>query len=221
MTGGGHQGRVVGVVAGRPIGRRPPGCRDGSPAASAPRTSSARSTAATTRRGLDPLDRVDDGKDGDRTRPLPASTAATTRSKTAGGRQRARGVVDEHDLDVAPQRVEAGRDGLLAGRAAGHDRHEVAPITGRLERVGERVALAARGRDDRPPAPADRRRRGAGHDAGCCARRCRRTPWARRSQTCARSGGDDDDRDAGHGRRFAELRRRARPQSSWRGPRRG
>ena len=54
----------------------------------------------------------------------------------------------EHDLDIAPQRVEPGRHGRLPRVAAGDDRHEVASVAGRGERVGQRVALAARGRDD-------------------------------------------------------------------------
>ena len=66
-----------------------------------------------------------------------------------GGRgQRPRRVVDEHDLDIAPQRGEPARDRLLPGRAAGDDRHEVTAITGRCERVGQRVAFAPARRDD-------------------------------------------------------------------------
>ena len=106
----------------------------------------------------------------------------------------------EHDLDVAPQRVEARRDGLLPALAAGDDRDEVAAVAGGLERVGERVALAAGGRDDddlRGRAGEDARERMPQHRVLVDADERLRDP---RAQTRARSGCDDDDRDAGHRR---------------------
>ena len=115
-----------------------------------------------------------------------------------GRGERARGIVHEHDLDVAPERVHAGRDGRLAAPAAGDDRDEVAAIAGRGDRVGERVAFAAGGRDDdhlRGRAVEDARERMSQHRVLVDADERLRYP---RAQTRARASRDDDDRDAGH-----------------------
>ena len=178
VTGGRDEGGVVGVV---PVGDRVGGVQHVAPEAlrrlrrrrarrgrrrrRSARPSTRLMVSMTGRTGMAPS--------------APASIASTTRSNTTAGRQGARRVVHEHDLDVAPQGGEPARDGLLPRVTAGDDRHEVAPVAGRLERIGQRVALAARGRDDddlRERAVEARRR---AHDAGWCARRCRRTPSGR------------------------------------------
>ena len=79
---------------------------------------------------------------------LPASIAAITRSNTDGRRQGAGGVVHQHDLDITPQGSQTRSHRRLPRVTARDDGHQVAPVTGRGERVGQRVALAARGRDD-------------------------------------------------------------------------
>ena len=123
--------------------------------------------------------------------------------------------MDEHDLDVGPERGESSGDGLLARRAAGDDRDEIAAVAGGLERIGQRIALAPVGRDD------DDLRERAGEDPaqGMAQDAVRIDADERLRSACrqsgARSGGDDDDGDA-RDRRDAHaftLPGRARPLS--------
>ena len=65
-----------------------------------------------------------------------------------GRGERAGSVVDEDDLDVAPQRRQPLGDGLLTRAAAGDDRHEIPPVAGGFERVRQRIAFAPVRRDD-------------------------------------------------------------------------
>ena len=146
MTRGAHERGVVGVVAvGRPIG----GLEDVAPEAL--RSLGRRELGAVHRlddlRGGDALDRVDDRER--RYRPVMSGVDRVDDPLEHLARcQRARRVVDQHDVDVAPQGPEATRDGLLPGRSSGHHRDQVPPVTGGLDRIRERIALTTVRCDD-------------------------------------------------------------------------
>ena len=164
--------------------------------------SSARSTACDDRGLGDALDRVDDGQHRDG-----AVTARVDRGdhplEHGGRRQRARGVVHQHDLDVAPTapRARCATDSCRVV-AAGDDRHEVATVAGGLERVGQRIALTpvrARRRRPAPAGAANTPREGVPQDRVLVdADERLRTAGA---EPGARPGRDDDDGDARDGRR--------------------
>ena len=116
--------------------------------------------------------------------------------------QRARGVVDEHDLDVAPQRPESVGDGLLSSRPAGHHRDQVPAVARGLERIRQRIALTAvrRDDDDLRERPREDAAEGMPQDAVPVDADERLGSACRESR--AGSGSDDDDGDARDGRRF-------------------
>ena len=117
------------------------------------------------------------------------------------GRGSARAASWTSTTSTSPQSASRpGRDGRLPARAAGDDRDEVAAVAGRGDRVRERVAFSAGGRDDdhlRVRAVEDAREGMPQHRVLVDADERLRDP---RAQACARASRDDDDRDAGHRR---------------------
>ncbi|MDQ1174663.1 hypothetical protein QE430_002970 [Microbacterium testaceum] len=147
---------------------------------------------------VDALDRVDDGENGDH-----GDGAVVERRHDAlehrGRGESPGGVVHEDGVDIAPQGREPGGDGLLAGRSARDDRHELAPVARGVERIGGRVALVALGDDHH-----DLRGRGGEHAPQRVVQdrpgveaheRLGRSP----AQAGAGAGRDDDDREVGDG----------------------
>ncbi len=178
MPGGTHEGGVVGVVA---VGDAIGGLEDVA-AESLRRLRRGELVAvdgADDSAPVDPLDRVDDGKH--RERALATGLDRVDDALEHGGRrQRARCVMDEHDLDVAPRARRArGRrtPGASLPPVTTETRSRRSP--GGLERRPSARRPRAREARRRRPARAVRRRPGSGHAAGCCAHRCRRRPWAR------------------------------------------
>lgn len=154
MSGGLHEGGVVGVIA-VGFGHR----REEDVAPEALRSLGGGEFGAVDRRddllARDTFDGVDDGEHRQH-RIASRLERGLHAGEHLGRGEGARGVVHEHELHVGPDGVQSRGDGLLPGVTAGDDRHEVAPrravgrrrLRHRLVHLGARIAHPVARHDD-------------------------------------------------------------------------